>query len=149
MTTNNNELVNLHSLADAIIIQACEDYRSVLRGTSDDPDAMLSELMRFFESDWYELLTKIDYHHLIAKMDKEWEDGKKLITAGCEVDCPKAKKRYKFTCPLCGKTAEVHIKRIKTPKRKYGSQTISYYKVFECSCHRPEQILLRQEVVNG
>lgn len=147
MNTNNKKIVNTSDLADAIVAQACEDYRDAIRGNCADPNKMLRELMRFFKSEYYQLLTKIDYHYLLEKLNTEWEEGRKLIEVGMDVECPKLKKHYKFNCPLCGWQAETHVKRLKTPKRKDGSRTVSYYKVFTCKCHRPEQILLKQEVI--
>lgn len=148
-TTNKKEMVNLRELTDAIVVQACEDYRDALRGNCTDPDWMLQDVMRFFKSDYYKLMTKIDYHHLLEKLDAEWEEGKKLIEAGIDVDCPKLRKHYKFDCPLCGGRAETWVKRHLTPTRKDGSQTITDHKVFACECHRPEQILLKQEVITN
>lgn len=145
-TTETKEMVNVTEFANAIVAQACEDYRDALRGNCDEPEWMLQDVVRFFHSKWYKLLTKVDYHYLLEKLNAEWEDGKKLIEVGIDVDCPKLKKHYKFTCPLCGGRAETYVKHHQTPKRKDGSRTITYHKVFLCECHRPEQILLKQEV---
>lgn len=146
-TNDNKEIVNVSDLASAIVAQACEDYRDALRGNCDDLDEMLREVMRFFKSTYYDLLTKVDYHYLLEKLNAEWEEGKKLIEVGREVDCPKLKKSYQFKCPLCGEMAETRVTRYKSHKRKDGSRRITYYKSFTCSCHRPERILLKQEVI--
>jgi hypothetical protein len=148
-TTDSKEMVNVFELANAIVVQACEDYRDALRGNCDDPDSMLQDVMRFFKSKYYKLMTKVDYHYLLEKLDAEWEEGKQLIEAGKEVDCPKPLKHYEFDCPLCGGRAETWVKRHKTPKRKDGSRTTTYHKVFVCECHRPEQILFKQEVTTN
>lgn len=146
MNTNyNKEIVG--ELANAIVAQACEDYRNLLRGNCDNPDEMRQDLMTFFGSEWYHQLTKVDHQFLLDTLKKEWEEGKKLIASGRDVDCPILKKKYEFKCPLCGGIAETHIRRVKCRKRKDGSQVIRYYKQFTCSCHRPEEILLRQEVI--
>ena len=145
---DNKKIVNLTEITNAIVAQACTDYRDALRGNGDNPEGMLRELMRFFKSDWYKMLTKVDYQYLLDKLNAEWEDGKKLIEAGINVDCPKVKKRYTFDCPLCGGAAVTHIQRIRSQKRKDGTRPVTYYKIFECGCHRPEKIFLRQEVIN-
>ena len=147
--TDSKEMVNVSELANAIVAQACEDYRDALRRNCDDPDGMLQDVLRFFKSKYYKLMTNVNYHYLLEKLDAEWEEGKKLIDAGIDVDCPKLKKHYEFDCPLCGGRAETYVKRLKTPKRKDGSQTMTYYKVFMCECHRPEEILLKQEVTTN
>ena len=144
---DSKEMLNVSELANAIVTQACNDYRDALRGNCNDPDWMIQDVMRFFKSKWYKLLTKVNYHYLLEKLDAEWEEGKKLIDAGIDVDCPKLKKHYEFDCPLCGGRAETFVKQFKTPKRKDGSRRITHYKVFMCECHRPEQILLKQEVI--
>lgn len=146
-TSDYREIINEGEIANAIVAQACADYREAIRGICKDPDEMLQDVLEFFESEWYKLLTKLDYHYLLERLDTEWEEGKKLIKAGMGVDCPKLKKRYEFDCPLCGGRAKTLIKRFRTQKRKDGALTITHYKVFECECHRPEQIMLRQEVI--
>lgn len=53
------------NLANAIIIQACEDYKT--GEISDD------SFERFCRSEWFSVLTKVDPEYLIKKMDKERE----------------------------------------------------------------------------
>ena len=141
------ELINLTDISNAIVAQAYTDYRDAIRGNGRNPKKMLKELKRFFESDWYETLTKVDYRYLIHKADIEWEDGKKLIEVGGKVDCTKLNTPYAFKCPLCGKTAKTIVTRVKGMKRKDGTRRINYYKSFSCSCHSTEKILLKQEVI--
>ena len=147
--TDTKGMLDVRELANAIVVQACEDYRDALRGNGDDPDLMLQDVMQFFGSKWYKTLTKVDHHYLLEKLDAEWEEGKKLIDAGKRVDCPKLRKHYKFDCPLCRGQAETHIIRHTSAKRKDSSRTITYHKVFTCKCHRPEQILFKQEVTTN
>lgn len=59
-------------LADAIVIQACQDYRSAIRGKCKNPNVMIHDIMSFFESEWYKQLTDIDYQYLVDKMNDEW-----------------------------------------------------------------------------
>lgn len=55
-------------LAAAIVAQAAEDYQTALR--SGDKDAQ-NELLDFFHSDWYHMLTNINPDYLIRKMNEE------------------------------------------------------------------------------
>lgn len=51
------------NLANAIIIQACEDYKNnILNNYSFEA---------FCRSDWFRVLTKVDPEYLIEKMKKE------------------------------------------------------------------------------
>lgn len=52
-------------LANAIILQACKDYR--LTDNEDD----LKEIERFFHSEWFSVLTSLDPDLLIKKLRKE------------------------------------------------------------------------------
>lgn len=137
------------SLASAIIVQACNDYREFLRGQCEFPERTLSEVMRFFNSEWYEQMTTVDYHLLIENMDKEWKSGKKLLQAGLEVNCPKLKKRYTFKCPLCGGEAEAHVCRFTRSCRKDGSRKYTYIKTVSCSCHISEKATIKEEITRG
>ena len=53
------------NLANAIIIQACEDYK-----TGEITDYSFEHFCR---SEWFSILTKVDPEYLIKKMDKERE----------------------------------------------------------------------------
>ena len=63
-------------LANAIILQAVKDYRDALkklkkRRRYDSAKDMISEVERFFHSDWYTELTSIDGNFLIEKLRSE------------------------------------------------------------------------------
>ena len=64
-------------LANAIVLQACKDYRSAyiryLRryGLPDRNDSQLAELERFFRSDWYKTLTSVDGEYLMKRIQDE------------------------------------------------------------------------------
>ena len=64
-------------LANAIVLQACKDYRSAyiryLRryGLPDRNDPQLAELERFFRSDWYKTLTSVDGEYLMKRIQDE------------------------------------------------------------------------------
>lgn len=65
------------NLANAIIIQACKDFRRAYKRylrryrSSDKPDTELLELESFFRSDWYKALTSVDGEYLMDRIKKE------------------------------------------------------------------------------
>lgn len=64
------------SLANAIILQAVNDYRAALRKVKKNPhnrDALDEALQieRFFKSGWYQVLTSVDGEYLINRLRKE------------------------------------------------------------------------------
>ncbi len=63
-------------LANAIIIKACNDYRTALKRVKKNPenkDAINEALSleRFFKSPWYQVLTSVDGEFLIRKIRAE------------------------------------------------------------------------------
>lgn len=65
-------------LANAIILQAVTDYRNArktLKIRPKDGDAMYTakEVIAFFRSDYFKVLTSIDPEVLISKLRKEFE----------------------------------------------------------------------------
>ena len=148
---DNRQIHNTYTitLAEAIITQACVDYRAALRGNCQSPRQTISEIMKFFESEWYEILTDVDWHLLVEKLDKEYEDGQWLINAGIRVECPKLKHSYKFRCPLCGGEAVTREKRHVGRWHSDGTRLITYYREFSCSCHMPERKTIREVTENA
>lgn len=70
------------NLANAIIVQAVNDYRVALKKVKKNPnnrDAIQEALSleRFFKSPWYETLTTVDGEFLIRKIRAEIIDGGK------------------------------------------------------------------------
>jgi hypothetical protein len=64
------------ALADAIILQAVRDYRSVLGSLKLRPENRMAlyrkqEIENFFRSQWYQALTTIDGEMLIRKLNEE------------------------------------------------------------------------------
>lgn len=53
------------NLANAIILQAVKDYRLT------DDEQELSEIERFFRSDWFGVLSQVDPEYLIRNLRKE------------------------------------------------------------------------------
>ena len=63
-------------LANAIIIQAAKDYRAALRRQRRNPDSeaarrVISEVERFFRSEWFNCLTDVKGEYLIERIRKE------------------------------------------------------------------------------
>ena len=65
------------ALANAIVLQACKDYRKTYRlhirtyRVGDKPDEKLAELEKFFRSAWYRTLTDIDGELLMKRIREE------------------------------------------------------------------------------
>lgn len=63
-------------LANAIIIQAANDYRAAARKLKKNPRNHLAQsevnsIERFFRSQWYEALTSVDGEMLLKKLKEE------------------------------------------------------------------------------
>lgn len=63
-------------LANAIIIKACNDYRTALKRVKKNPESKdaINEalsLERFFKSPWYQVFTSVDGEFLIRKIRAE------------------------------------------------------------------------------
>lgn len=59
----------IENLCNAIILAAVKDYRTAL--TKRDNDT-INQIERFFRSDWYKTLTKVDGEFLISKLRREF-----------------------------------------------------------------------------
>lgn len=64
------------NLANAVIAQAAEDYRRLLKRAKKNPAnrAALDEALqieRFFRSGWYQRLTNVDGEFLIRKLQED------------------------------------------------------------------------------
>lgn len=71
---SNTRLVE--DLANAVIVQACDDYRVSKRRLERNPQnkeaaEAVIEIEQFFRSDWFEMLTKLDGEWLLAKLRAE------------------------------------------------------------------------------
>lgn len=65
-------------LANAIIIQAAADYRLALKQLRQNPlfqpaIRMSCEVERFFRSDWFSILTRVNGIELLARLKTEVE----------------------------------------------------------------------------
>lgn len=64
------------NLANAIIVQAAEDYRAALKKIKAHPKnrGVINEALRierFFRSGWYQRLTNVDGEFLIRKLQED------------------------------------------------------------------------------
>jgi hypothetical protein len=69
------------SLANAIMVQACEDYRTVCEMVKLKPRSKRwreerRKLLEFFKSEYCSLLSKVDVDVLIEKINKDMEGRK-------------------------------------------------------------------------
>ena len=66
----------IEDLSNAIILQAVKDYRIALAGGSvngRDSKSVIAECERFFQSEWFNVLTNVDGMIIIANIRKEFE----------------------------------------------------------------------------
>ena len=68
----------VQDLANAIVVQAAEDYREALLQLKYLPNdwrakSKIQEIERFFRSPWYRLLTKVDADMLMQRLRAEVE----------------------------------------------------------------------------
>ena len=65
----------MQELANAIVLQAVEDYRNALDGKSYEsnlpPEVVVERLEKFFRSNYFALLTKVKGEYLIEKLKEE------------------------------------------------------------------------------
>jgi len=63
-------------LCRAIVVQAAKDYRAALKALKKNPGSATAkdtvrEVERFFQSEYYELLTDVNGEYLIRKLREE------------------------------------------------------------------------------
>lgn len=64
-------------LANAIVVQAANDYRNALRGVGyygKPPESIIKACERFFHSAWFRTLTKVDGEYLIEELKQEYKE---------------------------------------------------------------------------
>ena len=64
-------------LANGIVERAVEDYRNLWNWTKDDQAKQ--ELIHFFYSQWFAILTTLDPTYLIEKLEEEADAKRKKI----------------------------------------------------------------------
>ena len=65
---NTSTISGYENLANAIIIQAAEDYRKALNDSAQREQCTIE---RFFRSEWFGVLTGLDPETLIRKLKQE------------------------------------------------------------------------------
>ena len=70
------------NLANAIVLQAVDDYRRLLRGKRihNDNNRKVT-IEEFFLSEWFEILTQVDGQTILNRLQKEYQDECKTNTA--------------------------------------------------------------------
>ena len=63
-------------LANAIIVQACDDYRNAYRAESlgkegENADNTINEVLDFFHSEWFKLFTNLNVNYLVKKLNED------------------------------------------------------------------------------
>lgn len=71
-----SDITNYEKLANAIILQAVDDYRVALKSIRANPKSHVAlsdkkEIERFFRSEWFTVLTGIDGDLLMKKLQME------------------------------------------------------------------------------
>lgn len=71
-----SDITNYENLANAIILQAVKDYRVALKCLKVNPRnktalADKEEIVRFFRSGWFSVLTSVDGEMLIRSLQME------------------------------------------------------------------------------
>lgn len=71
-----SDITNYENLANAIILQAVKDYRVALKSLNANPRSRtalsdMTELERFFRSEWFATLTSVDGEMLIRSLQME------------------------------------------------------------------------------
>jgi len=74
--TRETSITPEEALANAIIIQAADDYRTSIRNLKINPRhkeslQMLQGCEDFFRSEWYQILTKVDGEMIMRKIREE------------------------------------------------------------------------------
>ena len=64
------------ALANAIVLQAVNDYRAALKKVKKNPNNRTAldealQIERFFKSQWYQVLTTVDGEYLINRLRRE------------------------------------------------------------------------------
>ena len=64
------------ALANAIVLQAVNDYRTALKKVKKNPDNRTAldealQIEKFFRSQWYQVLTSVDGEYLINRLRRE------------------------------------------------------------------------------
>ena len=70
------------NLANAIILQAVSDYRDALNGISYNkysPESIVKEIERFFRSEYFEILTRVNPEYILDRLKQEHNKEKENL----------------------------------------------------------------------
>lgn len=56
---------------NAIVAQACKDYRMVMDSTTLQGQYKKKKLLEFFYSDWFGILCKVDPDYILARIERD------------------------------------------------------------------------------
>lgn len=134
------------ALANAIIMQAAEDYRYLLRGGYIKCYCNMGELNQFFKSQWFGALTALDPQALVERLAEECKEGELLISEGRNVISNKVHEKRTYKCPLCGGRATVEIKR-KRGGKPYNGYTLGYEEYYcrDCKTFERRDVYISQK----
>ena len=71
-------MTEYQALANAIVVQAADDYRDARRKLLKDPEnkkalKTVDEVERFFRSPWFGSLTTLDGHKILERLKEEFD----------------------------------------------------------------------------
>ena len=72
-------------LANAIVAQAAQDYRNALNGQGynyKSPEYVIKEIEKFFHTEYFEILKKVNGDYLIERLKREHLENQKLNEEG-------------------------------------------------------------------
>lgn len=58
-------------LSNAIVAQACKDYRMVMDSTTLQGQYKKKKLLEFFYSEWFHILCKVDPDYILARIERD------------------------------------------------------------------------------
>ena len=77
---------NVEDLANAVIVQAANDYLESKKqiyqyGETFNSRSQLNDAVKFFKSDWYEMMTSVSSRKIMRTLDKQFEEWRKEYDA--------------------------------------------------------------------
>lgn len=76
-------ITHYENLANAIVIQAIQDYKAALRVLEKNPNNIwtnrdVKEIEHFFRSKWYRMLTSVDAGWLMERINETIDDNRRI-----------------------------------------------------------------------
>lgn len=84
-------ITHYENLANAIVVQAIQDYKSAKKVLRKNPNHIMakrtvSDVERFFRSDWYRVLTGVDASWLMERIENTLDSNRKINAKGRTVN---------------------------------------------------------------